>query len=166
MDTNVYRLQIGLTMVSSCFSTGGTPAMAPLTGLGSASHFETSPFDRLRHRSEPIRTHQNLRLERQMCVKDKQYEWLQEMFSKQQVGSLCYFFVAANMLEQNAWMLRTSPEENGKRVSKGAQRNTGFICTSHIPKAACNIAPKIQKLSSHAVKMALDKPNKPSKTSK
>ena len=33
------------------------------------------------------------------------------------------------------------------------------FCTSHIPKAACNIAPKIQKLSSHAGKMALDKPN-------
>ena len=26
------------------------------------------------------------------------------------------------------------------------------FCTSHIPKAACNIAPKIQKLSSHAGK--------------
>ena len=33
------------------------------------------------------------------------------------------------------------------------------FCTSHIPKAACNIAPKIQKLSSHAGKMVLDKPN-------
>jgi hypothetical protein len=28
-----------------------------------------------------------------------------------------------------------------------------------VPKAAGNIAPKIQKLSSHAGKMALDKPN-------
>ena len=33
------------------------------------------------------------------------------------------------------------------------------FCTSHIPKAAGNIAPKNQKLSSHAGKMALDKPN-------
>ena len=87
--------------------------------------------------------------------------------------------------------LRTSPEENGKRVSKGAQRNKihpkwilitllsrwgcknastllrrqffhgiySVFCTSHIPKAAYNIAPKIQKLSSHAGKMVLDKPN-------
>ena len=119
----------------------------------------------------------------------------------------------SNEVSKLCMCLQTSPEENGQQVSKGAQRNTGFIfgvcgrkswvrrrsaqaliqkrirpkihpkwilitvlsrwgwknastllrrqffhgiysvfCTSHIPKAACNIAPKIQKLSSHAGK--------------
>ena len=92
----------------------------------------------------------------------------------------CFLHLLNTHLEpQN---LQTSPEENGKRVSKGAQRNKihpkcrwgcknastllrrfhgsySVFCTSHIPKAACNIAPKIQTLSSHAGKMVLDKHN-------
>ena len=37
------------------------------------------------------------------------------------------------------------------------------FCTSHIPKAACNIAPKIQKLSSHAGKTRFFKRTHPGK---
>ena len=43
--------------------------------------------------------------------------------------------------------------------SEGFTVVTVFFAQSHIPKAACNIAPKIQKLSSHAGKMVLDKHN-------
>ena len=49
--------------------------------------------------------------------------------------------------------------KNASTLLRGFHAIYSVFCTSHIPKAACNIAPKIQKLSSHAGKMALDKQN-------
>ena len=49
--------------------------------------------------------------------------------------------------------------KNASTLLRRFHGSYSVFCTSHIPKAAGNMAPKIQKLSSHAGQMALDKPN-------